>query len=52
MVGGRHTETYRGGEEEGAECKDVGVGGGGVTGREYLVDVYANESEGDGAEQV
>lgn len=52
MVGGRHAETYRGRGKESAECKDVGVGGGGVAGWERVVDVDANESEGEGAEQV
>lgn len=52
MVEGRHSEAYRGGDEKSAECKDVGAGGRGVAGREYLMDVDANESEGDGAEQV
>lgn len=50
MIGGRHAETYRGRGEEGAECKDVGAGGGGVTGREHRVDINADNSEGEGAE--
>lgn len=50
MIGGRHAETYCGGGEKGAECKDVNAGGGGVAGREHRVNINTDNSEGEGAE--